>query len=337
MQRNKPANGFYRKIKAISEILLEYYYYSKFVRRIARILVQNATIYLILVSSAALYFSFELISVGIQMDPSRNTGEPSKKRNTHKSQTSDISLVNQQAQALIREADARNRQLIEQDNAQLNRLWQDLIKSLEQRLDKLQTIADKWDSFENRLLAWEKALSRLSDKFRSADPVVRSRRHLEETKHMNRERTVSFIVFVETERRKIQDISLLLWCDIVIYGVTASSASMMRSSDNGGGVEQLGASANPRSIESPRILSRIHDMTELTLFFINSIFPLHSANCSKLVKYEISVSRQRLTSNSSYWLESQNLTASLENQTSTSSLESPTTTTCWLESPAFTA
>uniref|UniRef100_A0A1A9ZET3 Uncharacterized protein n=1 Tax=Glossina pallidipes TaxID=7398 RepID=A0A1A9ZET3_GLOPL len=100
------------------------------------------------------------------------------------SQTSDISLVNQQAQALIREADARNRQLIEQDNAQLNRLWQDLIKSLEQRLDKLQTIADKWDSFENRLLAWEKALSRLSDKFRNVDPVVRSRRHLEETKHV---------------------------------------------------------------------------------------------------------------------------------------------------------
>uniref|UniRef100_A0A1B0C1F9 KASH domain-containing protein n=1 Tax=Glossina palpalis gambiensis TaxID=67801 RepID=A0A1B0C1F9_9MUSC len=100
------------------------------------------------------------------------------------SQTSDISLVNQQAQALIREADARNRQLIEQDNAQLNRLWQDLIKNLEQRLEKLQTIADKWDSFENRLLAWEKALSRLSDKFRNVDPVVRSRRHLEETKHV---------------------------------------------------------------------------------------------------------------------------------------------------------
>lgn len=83
----------------------------------------------------------------------------------------------------MRQADARNRQLIEQDNLELNRLWQDLIASLEKRRDNLQSVADKWDEFENRLLSWEKAIGRLSDKFRNVDPVVRSRRHLEDTKH----------------------------------------------------------------------------------------------------------------------------------------------------------
>lgn len=99
------------------------------------------------------------------------------------SQASDISLSNQQAQGLLRQADSRNRQLIEQDNLELNRLWQELISSLEQRRENLQAVAEKWDDFENKLLGWEKAIGRLSDKFRNVDPVVRSRRHLEDTKH----------------------------------------------------------------------------------------------------------------------------------------------------------
>lgn len=99
------------------------------------------------------------------------------------SQASDITLANQQAQGLLRQADSRNRQLIEQDNLELNRLWQDLISSLEQRRENLQSIAEEWDDFENKLLGWEKALGRLLDKFRNVDPVVRSRRHLEDTKH----------------------------------------------------------------------------------------------------------------------------------------------------------
>ncbi|XP_070067948.1 muscle-specific protein 300 kDa isoform X8 [Drosophila takahashii] len=99
------------------------------------------------------------------------------------SQNSDLALVNQQAQSLIRQADARNRQLIEQDNAGLNRSWQDLVRSLEQRRDNLQQLAEHWDGFENSLHAWEKAIGRLEDKFRNVDPTVRSRRHLEDTKN----------------------------------------------------------------------------------------------------------------------------------------------------------
>ena len=84
---------------------------------------------------------------------------------------------------MIRQADARNRQLIEQDNVGLNRSWQDLVRSLEQRRDNLQQLAEHWDGFENSLHAWEKALGRLEDKFRNVDPTVRSRRHLEDTKN----------------------------------------------------------------------------------------------------------------------------------------------------------
>lgn len=98
-------------------------------------------------------------------------------------QNSDLAGVNQQAQSLKREADARNRQLIEQDNAALNRDWQDLVRSLEQRREQLQQLAEHWDSFENSLHGWEKALGRLEDKFRNVDPTVRSRRHLEDTKN----------------------------------------------------------------------------------------------------------------------------------------------------------
>uniref|UniRef100_A0A1B0GBZ5 Pre-mRNA-splicing factor SLU7 n=1 Tax=Glossina morsitans morsitans TaxID=37546 RepID=A0A1B0GBZ5_GLOMM len=43
----------------------------------------------------------------------------------------------------------------------VNRLWQDLSKCVERRLDNLKTIAGKEDSLENRLLAWEEALARL--------------------------------------------------------------------------------------------------------------------------------------------------------------------------------
>lgn len=140
------------------------------------------------------------------------------------SQNSDLGLVNQQAQSLIRQADARNRQLIEQDNAALNREWQDLVRSLEQRREHLQQLAEHWDSFENSLHGWEKALGRLEDKFRNVDPTVRSRRHLEDTKNAIQvsRRHITYIARVATV--VAQSMSLPQWAhgaagliDLLLY------------------------------------------------------------------------------------------------------------------------
>ena len=91
--------------------------------------------------------------------------------------------MNQQAQGLIRQADSHGRQLIEKENADLNKLWNDLIRGLENRRDNLQNVAERWDDFENRLHNSQKDLGRLEDKLRNVDLVVRSRRHLEDTKN----------------------------------------------------------------------------------------------------------------------------------------------------------
>lgn len=92
--------------------------------------------------------------------------------------------VNQQAQGLIRKADAANRQAIESSNGDLNKQWSDLAEDLKKRRESLQNLADNWDQLEDKLHALEKALERLEDKFRHVDSVVRSRRHLEETKNV---------------------------------------------------------------------------------------------------------------------------------------------------------
>mgnify|MGYP004605405925 CR=1 FL=1 len=65
----------------------------------------------------------------------------------------------------------------------MNRLWNELIRGLENRRDNLQGIAERWDDFENRLHNWEKSIGRLEDKLRNVDLIVRSRRHLEDTKN----------------------------------------------------------------------------------------------------------------------------------------------------------
>lgn len=101
--------------------------------------------------------------------------------------------VNQQAQGLIRKADAANRQAIENSNGDLNKHWSDLAEDLKKRRDSLQNLADNWDQLEDKLHALEKAIERLEDKFRHVDSVVRSRRHLEETKNVIQVRNVIYL------------------------------------------------------------------------------------------------------------------------------------------------
>lgn len=92
--------------------------------------------------------------------------------------------VNQQAQGLIRKADAGNRQAIENSNADLNKSWSDLLDELKKRRDSLHNLAENWNQLEDKLHSLEKSIERLEDKFRHVDSVVRSRRHLEETKNV---------------------------------------------------------------------------------------------------------------------------------------------------------
>ncbi|KAL5279677.1 hypothetical protein ACFFRR_003964 [Megaselia abdita] len=59
------------------------------------------------------------------------------------------------------------------------------VEQIKPELDS--NLADNWDQLEDKLHALEKALERLEDKFRHVDSVVRSRRHLEETKNVIQE------------------------------------------------------------------------------------------------------------------------------------------------------
>lgn len=95
----------------------------------------------------------------------------------------DIDSINQLAQNLIRQADSRNRTVIEKENLALNQLWTDLVGDLENRLESFTNIADLWRELENKFHSLEKSATRLEERARHVDLVVRSRRQLEETKN----------------------------------------------------------------------------------------------------------------------------------------------------------
>lgn len=92
--------------------------------------------------------------------------------------------MNQKAQEILREADINNRSNIEQENTQINRDWKDTVNNLENRIEGLTGLAQHWEDFEKRLHAFENQLVRLDERNRNVDQVVRSRRHLEDTKNV---------------------------------------------------------------------------------------------------------------------------------------------------------
>lgn len=100
------------------------------------------------------------------------------------SQQGELDSLNQKAQEILREADITNRGQIEQENTQINRDWKGFITNLENRVEALAGLAQHWEDFDKRINTFENQLTRLDERQRNVDQVVRSRRHLEDTKNV---------------------------------------------------------------------------------------------------------------------------------------------------------
>lgn len=106
-----------------------------------------------------------------------------QKKNHFQAQQSEIDLLNQRAQEILRQADQHNSQIIESKNTELNREWSDLLNNFENRRETLTTLAERWEEFEKQLHLFETTLIRLEERSKHVDPIVRSRRQLEDTKN----------------------------------------------------------------------------------------------------------------------------------------------------------
>lgn len=100
------------------------------------------------------------------------------------SQQGELDSLNKKAQEILRQADPTNRERIEKQNTDINRDWRTVIDNFETRKDVLTTLALHWEEFDNKLHAFENQIIRLEERLRNVDPVVRSRRQLEDTKHV---------------------------------------------------------------------------------------------------------------------------------------------------------
>lgn len=96
----------------------------------------------------------------------------------------ELDLLNEKAREILRQADPVNRSKIEQQNTDINKDWSNLLNNLENRREALSTLAQHWEDFDNKYLAFESQVTRLDERSRHVDPVVRSRRQLEDTKNV---------------------------------------------------------------------------------------------------------------------------------------------------------
>lgn len=100
------------------------------------------------------------------------------------SQHGELDSLNQRAQDILRQADSINRTTIETDNTKVNSDWNNLVTDLENRIDNLSGLAEHWEEFDKRIHLFENQLVRLDERNRNVDAVVRSRKHLEDTKNV---------------------------------------------------------------------------------------------------------------------------------------------------------
>lgn len=100
------------------------------------------------------------------------------------SQQGELDSLNDKAQEILRQADTINHSNTEQENLNINKDWNDLVKNLENRLDTLAGLAKHWEDFDKTIHTFENQLIRLDERGQNVDQVVRSRRHLEDIKNV---------------------------------------------------------------------------------------------------------------------------------------------------------
>lgn len=97
---------------------------------------------------------------------------------------SKLELLNQRAQEIKREADSVNHTQIDDETAQLNAAWNKKLADLQNHIDTLSVLCGHWKEFEKRVEQFEYQLTRLDERNRNIDAAIKSKQHLDDTKHI---------------------------------------------------------------------------------------------------------------------------------------------------------
>lgn len=100
------------------------------------------------------------------------------------SQRPELNQLNERAQTILRQADPPNRERIDAQNAAINADWSAQVGRFEQRREQLIALQLQWEQYDNRVHAFENQVIRLEERAAHVDTLVRSRRQLEDTKHV---------------------------------------------------------------------------------------------------------------------------------------------------------
>lgn len=110
-------------------------------------------------------------------------------------------MFNQRSQDLVRQADSVSRTNIEHQTNQINSDWKNLVSDLENRIENLKGLSQHWEEFDKRIHLLENQLARLDERSRNVDSVVRSKRHLEDTKNVIQVSALYHRIFLFTKQR----------------------------------------------------------------------------------------------------------------------------------------
>lgn len=96
----------------------------------------------------------------------------------------ELEALNQRTQEILRKADATNHQQIEAETAQLNADWNKKLTDLENHIETIRGLCEHWQGFDKRVHSFENQLTRLDERNRNVDLVVKSKQHLDDTKNV---------------------------------------------------------------------------------------------------------------------------------------------------------
>lgn len=93
----------------------------------------------------------------------------------------DVDALNEKAQIIKRFADADNLEKIEWQQSKINENWNNLIVDLKRRKDYIGSLLENWEQLDKKAHSLETQLSHIGEQCKLLDPVVRSRKQLEDS------------------------------------------------------------------------------------------------------------------------------------------------------------
>lgn len=95
-----------------------------------------------------------------------------------------MDLLLERVNEITKQADARNKQNIGRQGAEVSTEWDSLVSDLEKRRDALTKLAQVWETFEGRWQNFESLVYAIEEKARHVDGIVRNKQHVIDTKRI---------------------------------------------------------------------------------------------------------------------------------------------------------